>query len=775
MALTNLTRDLNIISALDDEPNDVGGLTAAQLKAKYDEAAGIIKTFLNNTLIPELTNDGVDSIVRSYDLASIKYIRLGTDDTIQISADGSAWTTVASSGHIVYDKDGNAAAQRSRLKFANSVVTDDGTYTIVNGIKGDKGDKGDTGATGAKGDTGLKGDKGDTGSAWYPSVDGLGNITFALSETATPPPVYNIRGPQGPQGVQGLQGATGATGPQGIQGVPGAQGIQGPQGETGPTGATGPQGPAGPTGAQGPKGDDGADGNDFVVKALYSTLLALQTAHPTGVAGDAYAVGTTENNTIYIWNVDTYAWVDIGALQGPQGPQGATGATGPQGPKGDTGAQGPQGIQGIQGIQGATGPQGEQGIQGVAGADGKSAYTSATEGGYVGTEPSFNAALADVPNKASKKVPAAAGNLATLDATGNLADSGKTLAQVETELTTHNAASDAHSALFAAKQEKIAGTNGQVVMINASGNAEAQTKDFGLKPQIVVTAPTGSNVTCTKGTTTLTATEAAGTWTFDLPDYGTWTVDASKSGDSASSSVIVDTVKQYNVSLAYYHVYGVEWDGTSSTALSRTDDAELFADPSPAVSSGNGSSPFDSLLPWSGMVKETRNSSVMVKIPKFWFKWTKTGSKIKLQIADAAVSGFSVSPAHMDRGDGSGERDYVYVGRYHCGSSAYKSVSGQSPKANITRSAARTDIHNLGTTTWQMDYAMRLTIQMLYLVEYADWNSQAKIGYGCGNNSAAQAMGYTDSMTYHTLQCWATDAPMCETFWATPCSPRRGW
>ena len=300
------------------------------------------------------------------------------------------------------------------------------------------------------------------------------------------------------------------------------------------------------------------------------------------------------------------------------------------------------------------------------------------------------------------------------------------------------------------KQEKIPGTNGQVVMINASGNAEAQTKDFGLKPQIVVTAPTGSNVTCTKGTTTLTAAESSGTWTFNVPEYGTWTVNATQSGNSASKSVAVDTVKQYSVALAYYHIYGVEWDGTSSTALSRTDDAELFADPSPAVSSGNGSSPFDSLLPWSDMVKETRNGSVMVKIPKFWFKWTKTGSKLKLQIADAAVSGFSVSPAHMDRGDGSGERDYVYVGRYHCGSSAYKSVSGQSPKANITRSAARTAIHNLGTTTWQMDYAMRLTIQMLYLVEYADWNSQAKIGYGCGNNSAAAGMGYTDAMTYHT-------------------------
>ena len=39
---------------------------------------------------------------------------------------------------------------------------------------------------------------------------------------------------------------------------------------------------------------------------------------------------------------------------------------------------------------------------------------------------------------------------------------------------------------------------------------------------------------------------------------------------------------------------------------------------------------------------------------------------------------------------------------------------------------------------------------MLYLVEFADWNSQAKIGYGCGNNSSAQAVGASDSMPYHT-------------------------
>lgn len=52
MSLPQLTTDLNIIQALDDEPNDVGGLSAAQLKAKFDEAVGYIKTYLNDTLIP---------------------------------------------------------------------------------------------------------------------------------------------------------------------------------------------------------------------------------------------------------------------------------------------------------------------------------------------------------------------------------------------------------------------------------------------------------------------------------------------------------------------------------------------------------------------------------------------------------------------------------------------------------------------------------------------------------------------------------------------------
>ena len=58
MALSKLTKDMAIIRKLDDEPNDVGGLTAAELKAKFDEAGEAIKEFLNETLLPELSADG---------------------------------------------------------------------------------------------------------------------------------------------------------------------------------------------------------------------------------------------------------------------------------------------------------------------------------------------------------------------------------------------------------------------------------------------------------------------------------------------------------------------------------------------------------------------------------------------------------------------------------------------------------------------------------------------------------------------------------------------
>lgn len=44
--------DVTVIQQLDDEPNDVGGLTAAELKAKFDETNAAVKRYINDELIP---------------------------------------------------------------------------------------------------------------------------------------------------------------------------------------------------------------------------------------------------------------------------------------------------------------------------------------------------------------------------------------------------------------------------------------------------------------------------------------------------------------------------------------------------------------------------------------------------------------------------------------------------------------------------------------------------------------------------------------------------
>ena len=59
MSLPKMTTPVNNISLLDDLPNAVGGLSAAELKARFDKAGGDIQTFLNETLIPAIEQMGV--------------------------------------------------------------------------------------------------------------------------------------------------------------------------------------------------------------------------------------------------------------------------------------------------------------------------------------------------------------------------------------------------------------------------------------------------------------------------------------------------------------------------------------------------------------------------------------------------------------------------------------------------------------------------------------------------------------------------------------------
>ena len=52
--IPRVTSELGTVSTLDDRPNDTGGLTAAELKAKFDADAGALKDYVNDVLIPFL-------------------------------------------------------------------------------------------------------------------------------------------------------------------------------------------------------------------------------------------------------------------------------------------------------------------------------------------------------------------------------------------------------------------------------------------------------------------------------------------------------------------------------------------------------------------------------------------------------------------------------------------------------------------------------------------------------------------------------------------------
>lgn len=379
-------------------PDQLGG-TAEENKKVFDRlTSGPVREGHNN-LIDALIAAGVERAVLLPDSAGgFKYIRLNSDRVLEVSTDGSTWQATGSSGHLIYDKNGVQLPQRSRMKFSNSEVTDDGVYTIVNGIKGDTGPQGAQGVQGIKGD---KGDKGDRGQVLVPSVSDEGVMSWSIQEPpVSVPSPRSIRGPQGIQGIQGIQGAQGPTGPKGETGPQGIQGVRGPagaagekgdtgakgaKGDTGPQGPAGPQGeqgiqgvqgikgetgPQGPQGPQGPAGANGKDGTSLHIEDTYDTLAALKNAIP---AGDANMYYVREDGNCYIWSEQAEDWVSVGPLRGPQGPQGPAGAqgeTGPQGPQGEQGVQGIQGIQGPKGDTGETGPQGPQGDTGPQGPKG---------------------------------------------------------------------------------------------------------------------------------------------------------------------------------------------------------------------------------------------------------------------------------------------------------------------------------------------------------------------------------------------------------------------
>lgn len=286
---------------------------------------------------------------------------------------------------------------------------------------------------------------------------------------------------------------------------------------------------------------------------------------------------------------------------------------------------------------------------------------------------------------------------------------------------------------------------------------------------ITVTVDSGSTVTAVCGTTTLTKT-STGTAIFTVGKAGTWTITATKDGNTATGTVeITASGQSKSLTLDYAAVFGVVWDtSNSSTALTRltkTSDPygfvtkDVTTEPVPAVGTDSGSSPFDRFAPWNGMkqckmdatgkvlswIGDANWSSIstnfrMVYIPEFYVAYKSSGTKKYFYISEKLKAGFSKHP-------GSGK----FVGRYIL-SGNNSSEPGYYPEVNITRSAARNKTKNIGSSNkWHLyDFATYCAIIWLYLIEFANWDCQSKIGRGFVGGSSSTPSGNTDNMAYHT-------------------------
>ena len=146
------------------------------------------------------------------------------------------------------------------------------------------------------------------------------------------------------------------------------------------------------------------------------------------------------------------------------------------------------------------------------------------------------------------------------------------------------------------------------------------------------------------------------------------------------------------------NIVGASWVVGESTELTRL-----------GVGVGKSSGiDFDSLYPWSEMKPDFKDEQTVVRIPKFYYKRTYDGVKHEFWIADKPTAGFKVHPAFIRDGE---VKDYIYVGANKFGTSQ-------------TIDACRSTAQGYGAGWGLIDIQTWSAIQMLWLVEYADTDSQ---------------------------------------------------
>ena len=143
------------------------------------------------------------------------------------------------------------------------------------------------------------------------------------------------------------------------------------------------------------------------------------------------------------------------------------------------------------------------------------------------------------------------------------------------------------------------------------------------------------------------------------------------------------------------------------------------------------------------------DGQVMVEIPKFYDKHTLVGTVHSWYISKYDLPGFELNGVFWKDG---AEVDYRYIGAFegsmwdatssamvpaaniidnmYAAGDKLCSVARYYPKTNETRAEFRAMATSRSSSYRQLDYYLHTAVQLLYLVEYADFNSQTMIGMG---------------------------------------------
>ena len=148
-------------------------------------------------------------------------------------------------------------------------------------------------------------------------------------------------------------------------------------------------------------------------------------------------------------------------------------------------------------------------------------------------------------------------------------------------------------------------------------------------------------------------------------------------------------------------------------------------------------------------VLDGTDGQVMVEIPKFYVKYGYAANVHTWDISLFPLAGFVAHPAFYKDG---AWVDYRYMGTYegsmyddtagamctdataitdiYASGDKLCSITGQCPKTNETRAEFRAMASERGAGWRNQDYFLTTAVQLLYLIEYADFDSQSMISNG---------------------------------------------